>query len=97
MIETRTGLATQTQRDSEFPLLLNSLANGDVPSYIRDLRNMDETSHLWQELLQALTINETYFMREKSHFDLISAHILPQLIEQRRAENNLHLNVWSVG
>ena len=97
IIEKRTGLAPTKQPDIDFPALLKSLSNGNIREYINHLRNSNENTHDWQELLQALTINETYFLREKSHFDLISAHMLPKLIEKRRANNDLHLNIWSVG
>ena len=97
IIEKRTGLAPNKQSDMDFPALLQSLSNGNIRTYINRLQNSNENTHDWQELLQALTINETYFLREKSHFDLISAHILPELIEKRRASGDLHLNIWSVG
>ncbi|KXL52074.1 chemotaxis protein methyltransferase cher2 [Anaerotignum neopropionicum] len=45
-------------------------------------------------LLNKLTTNYTYFMREKAHFDYFSQNILPHLVNTKKDKV---LSVWSAG
>jgi len=42
-----------------------------------------------QELIEAIVINETFFFREKEHFQALAQLVLP--------ESKLHLRIWSCG
>ncbi|MFS8119869.1 MAG: CheR family methyltransferase [Microcoleus sp.] len=61
-----------------------------------------ESQSEWRELALLLTINESYFMRDKGQFSLLEKVIFPELIEQKR---KLHeksgikptLRIWSAG
>lgn len=48
-----------------------------------------------EALTVRLTTGETYFLRDAGVFELLAAHILPELIERRRNERRLRL--WSAG
>ena len=48
-----------------------------------------------QQLLNRLTTNHTYFMRESSHFDLFRDIILPKLEQTKRSSRVL--SIWSAG
>lgn len=64
--------------------------------------NSQESRNEWRELVMLLTINESYFMRDKGQFSLLEKVIFPELIEQKR---KLHkalgikptLRIWSAG
>lgn len=45
-------------------------------------------------MLNKLTTNYTFFMRETEHFDFLKSTILPQLIKEKK---NRVLNIWSAG
>jgi chemotaxis protein methyltransferase CheR len=47
---------------------------------------------LAQEVVQAMTINETYFFRDRFPFDALRESILPELIARRTAQKRLR--VW---
>jgi len=49
----------------------------------------------WDELLDHVTIGETYFFRNPEHFDLVRETILPALARERIASHQLR--VWSAG
>jgi chemotaxis protein methyltransferase CheR len=61
-----------------------------------------ESKNEWSELVLLLTTIESYFMRDKGQFALLTKVIFPELIEQKR---NLHktlgmqptLRIWSAG
>jgi chemotaxis protein methyltransferase CheR len=46
-------------------------------------------------LVEALTIGETHFFRNRPQFEALAGHILPELIKRRRASRQLRL--WSAG
>ncbi len=54
------------------------------------------TSRPWDQLVSALTVGETYFFRNSSHFDALSKHILPQIIAQRE-HSSRRIRIWSAG
>lgn len=45
-------------------------------------------------LLNKITTNHSYFMRESEHFDFMTSHVLPFLTRNR---NNHDLRIWSAG
>lgn len=47
-----------------------------------------------ENLLNKLTTNYTYFLREQEHFDFFKNTILPYLVSKKR---NKSLNIWSAG
>jgi chemotaxis protein methyltransferase CheR len=97
LIETRTGLAVRAQFRGEFDSILLSLAGDDLYGFIERLHAARETDAVWQALIKALTISETYFMRDQAHFTLLRAQILPELIARRRREDDLRMTIWSAG
>ncbi|MGZ8945141.1 MAG: CheR family methyltransferase [Methylococcaceae bacterium] len=48
-----------------------------------------------EQLSLGLTTGETYFFRDHGQIELLSQHILPELIERNRAERRLR--IWSAG
>ena len=48
-------------------------------------------------LLDAVTINYTYFFREESQFAALSAEVFPEIIARREAEGSDRVRVWSAG
>ncbi|MBN1314727.1 MAG: hypothetical protein JXA42_04645 [Anaerolineales bacterium] len=60
------------------------------------LRN-NPSSHIeWIRLVGILTIGETYFFRNKGHFEALTNHILPEIISRRESRNR-HIRIWSAG
>jgi chemotaxis protein methyltransferase CheR len=97
LIEQRTGLAVNDQFRRELEPLLRGIANGGLDGYLRELRESPETSPAWQKLIYTLTIGETYFFRDQSHFRLLREHLLPTFALQRRLTPKPQLSIWSAG
>lgn len=56
----------------------------------------------WQELYAILTINESYFFRDKNQYRLLRETLLPSLIQRKRLEADSEgirprLRIWSAG
>jgi chemotaxis protein methyltransferase CheR len=56
------------------------------------------TAHasLWDQVVSALTVGETYFFRNTSHWDTLRQHILPDLMAQRE-HSSRRIRIWSAG
>lgn len=52
---------------------------------------------VWRELLQIITIGETYFFRNQDQFNALRSDVLPALIEKRRKQGFRQLRLWSAG
>ena len=57
----------------------------------------DRLKKLEQEIVDAITTNETYFYRDKSPFELLQHKILPDLIDKRSTRPGLPttIKIWS--
>ncbi len=91
LIEARTGLSASFFQN-DLPDLLERFSQGDIATYLQRLDKSPITRAIWQRLINALTIGETYFMRGQRHFRLLRERIIPQL-----SQNATALNIWSAG
>ncbi len=46
-------------------------------------------------LLEAITINETYFFRNQAQLDVLVSKILPEMIAKKRAKGQKKIRIWS--
>jgi chemotaxis protein methyltransferase CheR len=51
----------------------------------------------WQCLTELLTNNESYFFRDREQLNLLKTQIFPEIIQQKRQQNDLTLRIWSAG
>jgi chemotaxis protein methyltransferase CheR len=92
LIEARTGLACGVQPRVRLDSVLADLSGGDLAGFVQRLRATPESAPDWQSLMRALVIGETYFFRNRVHFNLLASHILPELAARRDK-----LTIWSTG
>ena len=62
----------------------------------RLLQYSSNTSPVWDRLVSALTIGETYFFRNTGHFDALAKQILPNLLTDRE-HSSRRIRIWSAG
>lgn len=67
----------------------------DLEQYCSRLKASPTDSPVWDDLVKALTICETYFFREPEQIEALRTHILPELIA--RHETDRTLRIWSAG
>lgn len=65
---------------------------GSIHALVQQLRRGNNQS-LAQEVIDAMTTNETWFFRDQHPFELMRDHVLPELIEARRQDKRL--TIWS--
>ena len=98
LLEARTGQQLTMSRrwriETALSALLRERGIGTLDELITILVMGKEPS-LSQMVVEALLNNETYFFRDRSPFDLLQRHALPELA-QRRAKSK-RLRIWSLG
>jgi chemotaxis protein methyltransferase CheR len=93
LVRDQLGLEFPARRDADLARAL-----GDEPeALVHALREEPRTAPTWRMLIAELTVQESYFFRDRALFDALAQHVLPQLIAQRRASGDLRLSIWSAG
>ena len=69
----------------------NDLEAENFRKYFFILRFEDKSGEEFQELMNAVTVNETYFFREKDQFEVLVNRILPELHENTPASRPLRI------
>jgi chemotaxis protein methyltransferase CheR len=94
LVAARTGLVTsRTPEDFERASrrAMHKLALRDLAEFAGRLAGGEG----WDELLDEVTVGETYFFRNPEHFELVSDTILPAILNDRK--DDATLRVWSAG
>ena len=99
LILDRTGLVFDHKR---FDLVAQALAEGlrqvgepNLDRYFSLLSAHSTHGPVWEPLVSALTVNETYFFRDAEQIDVLRQQVLPDIIARRRDQRRLRL--WSAG
>lgn len=69
----------------------------DLDSFYQHLATGKTTDLSWENLIQHITIGETYFFRNAPHYIALRDHVLPELIAQRRRSGLHMIRMWSAG
>ena len=99
LLATRTGLSFGPEAKSSVERRLRErlsvLGISSFADYYQYLRFNPRAASEWEEAVELLTTNETYFFREDYQLRAFSQEVLPLLAEQAQARKRLVL--WSAG
>ncbi len=99
LIRDRTGLFSgRNGRHNLAQVLSDAAANSGcetLDAYYHMLSQAGTDSGVWDLLISAVTVGETYFFRNADHFNALRHHILPALVEDRKKVRRLR--IWSAG
>jgi chemotaxis protein methyltransferase CheR len=98
LLEARTGQQLTMSRRWRIETALSSLLRERGIASLDELITilvMGREPSLSNKVVEALLNNETYFFRDRSPFDLLTAHALPTLATKRAA--NRRISIWSAG
>ena len=91
-------------KDEKKSFLMNRAARRmrelNISSYYRYYKLLTDRDAGKKELLDfldALTINETSFFRNRPQIDVLSRKVLPEIIDRKRKDGRLTLKMWSAG
>jgi len=70
----------------------------NLQSYFLSLR-FESSNKEWQELINALTVNETYFFREYPQLQCFAEEVIPSILKKKEAQGQIpvKLKIWSAG
>ncbi len=95
----QTGLAYYADKDEDLAARVSrrfaAIDAEDCSSYLGILAGEDPRRAEMHQLVGELTIGETYFFRQREHFDLMRERILPDLLD--RNQSTKRLRIWSAG
>lgn len=93
-IKNRYGINMERKKEIVKGRLENYVRSKGFNSYSEYMNavEMDFTGNLERELVNILTTNHTFFMREFEHFDFLRQVVLPQL--RRKEERKKDLCIW---
>lgn len=94
LVKNKYGIDLSRKKEIVSGRLENYFRTGGWSSYTEYLNQLekDETGELERELVNMMTTNHTFFMREFEHFDFIKQKILPELREKEAARKDL--SIW---
>ena len=98
LLEARTGQQLTMSRRWRIETALSKLLRERGIATLDELITilvMGKEPSLSQQVVEALLNNETYFFRDRSPFDLLQRHTLPELAAKRAKTKRI--KIWSVG
>lgn len=94
----KTGIYFQDNKqyllESRVGQRLRALGMRDFNAYFSHVRN-GGAFHELPRLINAVTINETFFFRNPPQFEVLEQEILPAVVEQRMKEGRRRVRIWS--
>lgn len=101
LVSIKTGLKVDKNRHDEIVKTLGEMLDlsklTSFDSLRRMLSNCPTDDPLWRQLIDRVTIGETYFFRDAAQCNVLQTAVLPELIAKRRASGFKHLSLWSAG
>lgn len=94
----KTGIYFQDNKryllESRIGRRLNALKLSGFPAYYEMLLKSGGGGEL-KDLVNAITINETYFFRNLPKFDLLEHELIPEIVARRAKEGKKSIRIWS--
>ncbi len=91
IIYKKAGLFLQRRdKDKIVRFLEGELKKGTIKSVDSFIKSLETSQNQMNKLLDVVTINETYFFRHKSHFDVMEKELLPKLFKEKAS-----VKMWS--
>ncbi len=88
LIEKRTGISLCGSRLNRIKKLYET-----ERSLFKDIERKDMNDPVWQKIIKAVSVQETYFYRDAEVFDCIKNTILPKIVQR----NQSIVKIWSAG
>ena len=93
----RCGLKRDDLLERKVHGVLRQRAPSLMASWVDDLLARPVNDRVWLDVLDAVTIHETYFFRDPGQLQVLRHTLLPDLIARRAAANDRRISFWSAG
>ncbi len=95
----KTGIRLESQKlyflNTRINKRIEAVRAESVADYIRILRFADPNGVEFQNLVNLLTVNETYFFRDFPQLQAFAEQSLTEVVERKRAAKDFKLKIWS--
>ena len=92
LIRERCGLCFEDARTASLSEgIRNRMEQRGIASYPKYLDCLISDRDEFQCLVNLLTVNETYFFREPLHLQLLTDHVIPELLSTKKTESKIRL------
>jgi chemotaxis protein methyltransferase CheR len=95
-IERVSGIEITAMMEAKLTRVLASVAIGELEDWVRRLHLLPGQHPEWLSLIEALTVHETFFHRDRAQLELLR-QILPELVEAAARSGRHRLRLWSAG
>ncbi len=95
-VERISGIEMTGMMEAKLGRVLASVALPALDAWVSQLHLLPPDDPEWLSLIEALTVHETFFHRDRSQLELL-AHLLPELIARAERSGRRRLSLWSAG
>lgn len=96
-VRRRSGIAAGLQLRGKIDRLVDALPAPELPGWVQRLASLDRDHPDWLAIFEALTIHETYFLRDFGQLDFMRRTALAEVIGRERRQPWPRLRLWSAG
>ena len=100
LVSAKTGLKIDKLRSAELVQTIGEMLKSSgletIPELYQALMECQTVDPLWRQLIDRITIGETYFFRDAAQCNALKNSVLPELIAKKR-KSFRHLSLWSAG
>ncbi|MEY2699636.1 MAG: Chemotaxis protein methyltransferase Cher2 [Pseudomonadota bacterium] len=97
LVESRFGIYCSGQVIKKLNRIFEGVSEAELSAWVGHLQTLPDDHGEWLSLVESLTVHETYFGRDRPMLDMLQQTILPAIVEQKRAEGDYRLRIWSAG
>ncbi len=93
----RMGFRSTSQSLAKLKVLINEIPLSQRNTWLENLFDNQSDNRLWCDIVEKLTVQETFFFRHPEQLDLISDYVLKPLIKEKIDQHQPLINLWSAG
>jgi chemotaxis protein methyltransferase CheR len=92
-VHRKSGIDLRNYKRPQMERRINSfMRSNGAADYSAFVKSIEENHDLYRRFIEHLTINVSEFFRNKNHWDVLQATIVPELLKERS-----QLKIWSAG
>jgi chemotaxis protein methyltransferase CheR len=101
LIYERTGISFEANKiyyiKKRLQQRMDACSFAEIEEYIKHLKFYDTAGREFQELMNLLTVNETYFFREFSQLEVFAEACLDEVVQRKLAKGDRTIKIFSAG
>ncbi len=92
LIRERAGLSFENARTVKLDYAIRKeMSERGIDSFESYYRLISKSARYFSDLINQLTVNETYFFRERNQLKLFARHLIPELIKRKASDSNIKI------